>query len=126
MNANDFFNNQTGTPKNFDNVNQWAAAIGGPIRKDKTFFFYNYEGLRLVLPTSANVYAPAASYEAATLANLAANGHSDEIAGYQNIFNLYNNAPGYANAIPSADKRTCPLYEPSNSAAMRAISPTSG
>jgi hypothetical protein len=108
MNANDFFNNQTGTPKNFDNVNQWAAAIGGPIRKDKTFFFYNYEGLRLVLPTSANVYAPSASYEAATLANLAANGHSDEIAGYQNIFNLYNNAPGYANAIPSATSAPAP------------------
>jgi hypothetical protein len=101
MNANNFFNNQTGTKKNFDNVNQWAAAIGGPIRKDKTFFFYNYEGLRLVLPTSASVYAPDDSYEAKTLANLAANGHSDEIAGYQNIFNLYNNAPGRANAVVS-------------------------
>jgi hypothetical protein len=101
MNANDFFLNQSGTPRNFDNVNQWAAAIGGPIRKDKTFFFYNYEGLRLVLPTSASVYAPDASYESQTLANLTANGHSDEIAGYQNIFNLYNNAPGRANAVVS-------------------------
>ncbi|HZD50261.1 MAG TPA: carboxypeptidase-like regulatory domain-containing protein, partial [Silvibacterium sp.] len=101
LNANDFFNNQTGTKKNFDNVNQWAAAIGGPIWHDKSFFFFNYEGLRLVLPTSAAVYAPDASYEAQTLANLAATGHSDEIAGYTNIFNLYNNAPGRANAVVS-------------------------
>jgi len=101
MNANNFFNNQTGTKKSFDNVNQWAVAIGGPIRKDKTFFFYNYEGLRLVLPTSASVYAPDDSYEALTLANLAATGHSDAIPGYQNIFNLYNNAPGRANAVVS-------------------------
>ena len=109
LNANDFFLNQTGTPKNFDNVNQWATSIGGPIRKDKTFFFYNYEGLRIVLPTSASVYAPDASYEATTLANLTANGHSDEIAGYQNIFNLYNNAPGRANAVVSTpDSATNP------------------
>jgi hypothetical protein len=26
--------------------NLFGAALGGPIRKDKTFFFYNYEGLR--------------------------------------------------------------------------------
>jgi hypothetical protein len=101
LNANNFFNNQTDTKKPFDNVNQWSAAIGGPIRKDKTFFFYNYEGLRLVLPTSDSVYAPDDSYQAQTLANLQANGHADEIAGYQNIFNLYNNAPGRANAVVS-------------------------
>ena len=101
LNANDFFNNQTGTKKNFDNVNQWAAAIGGPIRRDKTFFFFNYEGLRLVLPTSANVYAPDTSYENQTIANLQANGHADEVAGYQKIFSLYDNAPGRANAAVS-------------------------
>ncbi len=94
LNANDFFLNQTGTPKNFDNVNQWAAAIGGPIRKDKTFFFFNYEGLRLVLPTSANVYAPDASYEAQTLANLVANGHSDEVAGYTEYLQPVRQCPG--------------------------------
>ena len=110
LNANDFFLNQTGTPKNFDNVNQWAAAIGGPIRKDKTFFFFNYEGLRLVLPTSANVYAPDASYEAQTIANLNANGHADEVAGYTNIFNLYNNAPGRANAVVSTPDSTSGGY----------------
>lgn len=101
MNANDFFNNNSGTPRPFDNVNQWAAAIGGPIKHDKTFFFVNYEGLRVILPSRATVYAPDPSYQALTLGNLAANGLSSEIPIYQNIFNLYNNAPGHQNATVS-------------------------
>ena len=98
MNANDYFDKQAGNPRSFDNVNQWAAGIGGPIIKDKTFFFFNYEGLRVVLPTRQTVYAPDASYQAQTLANLTANGLSSEIPGYQNIFSLYTSNPHYASA----------------------------
>jgi hypothetical protein len=101
MNANNYFNNQTGTKRPFSNVNQWAAAIGGPIKRNKTFFFFNYEGLRVVLPTRATVYAPDAAYEANTLANLNTNGLSAEAPVYQNVFNLYNNAPGYSTATQS-------------------------
>jgi hypothetical protein len=101
MNANDFFNNNSGTPRPFDNANQWAAAIGGPIKHDKTFFFANYEGLRVVLPARATVWAPDASYQALTMQNLVNNGLASEIPIYQNIFNLYNNAPGYASAVQS-------------------------
>lgn len=101
LNANNFFNNQTGGKRPFDNVNQWAGAIGGPIKRDKSFFFFNYEGLRVVLPTRGAFFAPDASYQANTLANLAANGNSAEIPGYQKVFALYNNVPGYANASVS-------------------------
>ena len=38
LNANSYFNNQSDTPRPFVNANQWAASIGGPIKKDKTFF----------------------------------------------------------------------------------------
>ena len=101
MNANDFFNNNSGSPRPFDNVNQWAASIGGPIKRDKTFFFANSEGLRVVLPTRATVYAPDASYQAQTLANLTANGLADEIPLYQALFQTYTSNPGYANAAVS-------------------------
>ena len=101
MNANDYFDKQAGNARPFDNVNQWAAAIGGPIIHDKTFFFANYEGLRVVLPTRGTVYAPDASYQSHTLANLTANGLSSETAAYQNIFNLYTSNPNYANAVVS-------------------------
>jgi hypothetical protein len=71
LNANSYFNNQSGTPRPFVNANQWAASIGGPIKKDKTFFFLDTEGLRFVLPTSLNVRIPSAQFASATLANLA-------------------------------------------------------
>src|SRR3984893_19298088 len=44
LNANSFFNNQNGAPRPFVNANQWAASFGGPIKKDKTFFFVDTEG----------------------------------------------------------------------------------
>jgi len=98
MNADDYFDKQAGNPRPFDNVNQWAAGFGGPIIKDKTFFFVNYEGLRVVLPTRQVVYAPDALYQTNTLANLAKNGLASEIPAYNSLFALYNNAPNAANA----------------------------
>ena len=37
-------------PKPAERQNDFGGTIGGPIRKDKTFFFFSYEGLRLQLP----------------------------------------------------------------------------
>jgi len=64
LNASPYFNNQTPTitPRPFDNVNQWAAGVGGPIKKDKAFWFVDYEGLRVILPTSSIVTAPSQAY----------------------------------------------------------------
>ena len=45
--ANDFFSNQSGTPLPRLNQNQIGASLGGPIQKDKLFFYLNYEGVRL-------------------------------------------------------------------------------
>jgi Carboxypeptidase regulatory-like domain len=107
MDANDWFHDNTTpvTPKTFVNANQWAASFGGPIKKDKAFFFFNYEGLRVLVPVSQTVTEPTAAFQAATLANLAAIGQSAQIAapgGYNQMFGLWNNAPGAsrATAVP--------------------------
>jgi hypothetical protein len=97
MNANNYFNNQTGTPRPFDNANQWAASIGGPIRKDKTFFFINTEGVRVLLPTSTKVNIPSPQFEAATLSQLASTSPAS-IPFYNQLFSLWNNAPGATHA----------------------------
>lgn len=103
LNANDWFNNNSGTPRAFDNANQWAASIGGPIRKDKTFFFMDTEGLRLLIPTSQPVNIPSPQFQAATLANIPAS----EVPFYNQIFSLYNNAPGASRATNTLPAGGC-------------------
>jgi outer membrane receptor protein involved in Fe transport len=46
LDANTFFNNSQGVPKAPLRKNQFGAAAGGPIKKDKTFFYAVYEGIR--------------------------------------------------------------------------------
>lgn len=41
--ANNFFNNASGVPRSQLVQNQFGGTIGGPIVKDHTFFFFNYE-----------------------------------------------------------------------------------
>ena len=44
--ANDFFSNRSGVPIAPLNINIFGAAVHGPIKKNKAFFFANYEGRR--------------------------------------------------------------------------------
>ena len=44
--ANDWFNNQSGIERPFLNQNQFGGDMGGPIRKDKLFFYGSYEAIR--------------------------------------------------------------------------------
>lgn len=43
LRANDFFSNRAGRARPPLVFNQWGAAVGGPIKKDRTFFFFNWE-----------------------------------------------------------------------------------
>jgi Carboxypeptidase regulatory-like domain len=99
LNANDYFRNQTPTltPRNFDNVNQFATRFGGPIIKDRLFFFVNYEGLRVVLPSSQTVFAPNAAY----IANAINSAPAADQAFYKQLFSVYQNANGYSTATQS-------------------------
>ncbi len=46
LDANNFFQNRAGNNRAPLTQNQFGASAGGPIRKDRTFFFGNYEGYR--------------------------------------------------------------------------------
>jgi len=50
--ANDFFNNAAGVERPQLLRNIFGGSIGGPIKKDKAFFFFTYEGFREATATS--------------------------------------------------------------------------
>ncbi len=43
LNANDWFLNRQGIPKPVLNSNEYGGAVGGPVKKDKLFFFVSYQ-----------------------------------------------------------------------------------
>jgi len=47
LNANTFFNNRAGVSRPAFTQNQYGANVGGPVIRDKTFFFFGWEGFRL-------------------------------------------------------------------------------
>src|SRR3984885_5464374 len=103
LNADQFFSDQVGQATPFNNFNQWAAGFHGPIKKNRTFFDADYEGLRNLLPGSSTLtLIPSPQFQSAALANLTANGNAAEIPFYQQVFKIYNGAPGAAGATPVA------------------------
>jgi Carboxypeptidase regulatory-like domain len=110
LDANDWFNNKFGTPRPFANNNYWGANFGGPIKKDKLFFFVDYEAVQYIVPSSEPVYVPSPTFMSQTLLNLPAN----QTGLYQQLFNVYSNAKGYngTNYIAGSCGEALPLVNP--------------
>jgi hypothetical protein len=77
-----YLRNSTFDARNFNDVDlngnptippfrmgQYGMTVGGPIAKNKTFFFLSYEGLRQLQATTTQVTVPSASLQQATLGN---------------------------------------------------------
>src|SRR5271165_5649778 len=58
LDANDWFANAKGLKRPELRQNDFGGVLGGPIKKDKLFFFGSYEGLRVRQPHVANTYVP--------------------------------------------------------------------
>jgi hypothetical protein len=71
LDAANFIDNSNGVPKPPFRRNQFGGSIGGPIRKDNTFFFVDYEGVRQFLGTTATASVPTADNIAAAEAMIA-------------------------------------------------------
>ena len=60
LTANDFFSNRSGKARPVLRYNQFGGTVGGPIIKNRTFFFFAYEGLREGIPTVVTTSVPTA------------------------------------------------------------------
>src|SRR5215475_7453792 len=61
LNANNYFNNLAGVGISPRKQNQFGGTFGGPIRKDKTFFFVDYQGTRTRSQGTARAGVPSAA-----------------------------------------------------------------
>lgn len=127
--ANDWFNKQAELNSNLPNIpgklirNIFGGALGGPIVKDKLFFFGNYEGSRLAENQQVNREVPTASYQAGELSYPDANGNAVILSSaqfatldsgcqicntpaYPNPSGANPNALTYFNSMPAANGST--------------------
>ena len=75
--ANSFFNKLHGTPISAYHQNQFGGTVGGPVvipklynGRDKTFFFFDYQGTRLVTPSATTTSVPSALEVSSGFTNL--------------------------------------------------------
>ncbi len=113
LHANDTAGNAAQKPRSV--VNEFGGSVGGPIRKDKLFFFLHLEGVRMALPIVTQLVAPSPAYQSYVLRQLPLGG-MDPITGvalpaepaevpfYQGMFGLFRSTAGTPVAVAG-----CPL-----------------
>jgi len=120
FNATDYFLHANDTPGNIarkprSTVNEFGVSVGGPILKDRLFFFTHYEGIRIALPLVARTTDPTPAFQQYVLQQLPLGGtdpingtalpaQPEEVAFYQKMFALYSNTAGTPTPV-----LTCPL-----------------
>ncbi len=70
LDSQNFFANQSGSPLPAMRRNEFGGSVGGPIRKDKTFFFFDYDGVREGSGTTHNGGVPDAAERAGDFGEL--------------------------------------------------------
>ena len=116
LNAADFFTNATpGNHKPRSTVNHFGGSSGGPIVRDKLFFFFDSEWVRIALPIVTPTTVPTTAFQQYVLEQLSLGG-TDSVTGsvypaapqlvpfYQKMFSLYQNTNGTPLAVLG-----CPL-----------------
>jgi hypothetical protein len=61
LDARDWVVNFNGLAKPAERQSDFGGVLGGPVRKDRTFFFFSYEGLRLRQPSTQQTGVPDAA-----------------------------------------------------------------
>ena len=57
LQTNSYFNKRDGLEKSPMQINQFGGTLGGPIRRNKTFFFFGFEASRIQLPAGGSTTA---------------------------------------------------------------------
>ena len=111
LNAANYFTNATpGNHKPGATVNHFGGSVGGPILRNKLFFFFDSEWVRIALPIVTATTVPTPAFQQYVLEQLPLGG-TDSVSGstyspapqlvpfYQGMFSLYGNTYGAALSV---------------------------
>ena len=111
LNAANFFTNSTpGNQKPRSTVNHFGGSLGGPVVRNRLFFFFDAEWVRIALPIVSAVTVPTLAFQTYVLDQLPRGG-VDSVTGsnyapapqsvalYRKMFALYKNTSGIALAV---------------------------
>src|SRR5712671_915744 len=111
FNAANFFTNSTpGNHKPRSTVNHFGGSLGGPIKRNKLFFFFDSEWVRIALPIVSATTVPTPDFQNYVLQQLPRGG-TDSVTGstyqpspqsvplYRKMFALYRNTAGTPLAV---------------------------
>jgi hypothetical protein len=108
LDANNWFADNAGLRKPEERQNDFGGTFSGPILKDRTFFFFSYEGLRLRLPQVGQSTVPDASFTPGGTTNSRQNANS-AMQPFLNAYPLPNpNSPEIFVPCNPATDPTCP------------------
>ena len=111
LNAADYFTDATpGNHKPRSTVNHFGGSVGGPIVRNKLFFFFDSEWVRIALPIVTATTVATSAFESYVVQQLPLGG-TDSVTGsvyqpspqsvpfYQKMFSLYGNTSGTPLAV---------------------------
>ena len=111
FNAADFFTNATpGNTKPGSTVNHFGGSLAGPFLRNKLFFFFDSEWVRIALPIVSATTVPTTAFQGYVLGQLPRGG-VDSVTGstyqpapqlvpfYEKLFSLYGNTAGTPLAV---------------------------
>jgi len=99
LNANSFFNNAGGLPKDILKRNQFGGTLGGPAMKDKLFFFSGWQSQRqsrLQTSPKLNTFTPAELNGDFSLSNASHTGPDTNVAAFLQRFPFFQPNPALA------------------------------
>lgn len=94
LDANTRQNNALGVGRGFRNQHQFGGTIGGPVRKDRDFLFFSFEGWREVVPFPSNVSVPPVEIRGGDFSSFVPQGQTGVIRIYDPLTSFPCTNPG--------------------------------
>jgi hypothetical protein len=107
LNANDFFLNEGGTARPPFTQNQFGGNAGGPIIKDKLFFFGSYEGFRLRKGSTLTTWVPTSLERGGDFSGIGSTHTASALPIYDPTTSQVGTNPACNPAPPTPPPQTC-------------------